>query len=727
MMGLDMGFRMQRVIWMLFLCGALAGAVLAADGDSIGCMGCHEGIESMHGDGDSEVGITCVGCHGGNGSATDQRTAHIAPRQPKIFSSSSNPRHSYAALNNENPEFIRFMNPGDFRIAGETCGQCHEEIYNRMRISIMAHSSHVPAAGLYNNGIHPAKIPVFGEGYMRDGTPAVITAPAEPMPGTSLVTKLGPVPTFEMVPATDAFRVLERGNNDAGDRGPGTDAHIAGAGIVLNKTRLNDPTLWFLGTNEGQGDYRSSGCTACHVLYANDRDPDHSGAEIAEFFAEGGQYGHSASADSSIPKDEPGHPMAHRMTLRVPVSQCLTCHHHQGNGALGNYVGAMWWDQESDADKILEPGARRDEQVSTAHRQQLWANNDQYDEVQIDDWHGHGWNFRRVYNRDRKGNLLDAEGNIVSHDDPDKFDKAAHMADIHFEKGMHCIDCHTEQDVHGDNRMWGAMIDAIEIRCEDCHGTVTKRATLVTSGVAGSNSLMDRRTGPRTPWGERVFQAGRDGKIIQRSKMYEDRQWEIPQLVDAVDPSSSRYNEKAARAKTLQRDGHTWGQPVSSENALAHSSTTMECYACHSAWNTNCAGCHLSADVNRKTKTIHYEGDTTLAYVLYNPMVLRADGFLLGINGTSKGNKFSPMRSASAVVASVRDGNRDEIIHQQNTISASGHSGFAITPNPPHTVRKTEVKQCEDCHISAANDNNAWLSTMLGMGSNAANFVGEYV
>ena len=357
----------------------------------------------------------------------------------------------------------------------------------------------------------------------------------------------------------------------------------------------------------------------------------------------------------------------------------------------------------------------------------MWANNDQYDEVQIDDWHGHGWNFRRVYNRDRKGNLLDAEGKVVSRDDPEKFQKAAHMADIHFEKGMHCIDCHTEQDVHGDNRMWGAMIDAVEIRCEDCHGTVTQRATLVTSGVAGSNSLMDRRTGPRTPWGKRVFETGRSGKIIQRSKMREDLQWEIPQLVDAVDPSSSRYNEKAARAKTLQRGGHAWGQPVSNESDLAHSSATMECYTCHSAWNTTCGGCHLSADVNRKAKAIHYEGDTTLAYVLYNPMVLRTDGFLLGINGTSKGNKFSPMRSASAVVASVRDGNRDEIIHQQNTISASGHSGFAVTPNPPHTVRKTEVKRCEDCHVSAANDNNAWLSTMLGMGTNAANFVGEYV
>jgi hypothetical protein len=152
----------------------------------------------------------------------------------------------------------------------------------------------------------------------------------------------------------------------------------------------------------------------------------------------------------------------------------------------------------------------------------------------------------------------------------------------------------------------------------------------------------------------------------------------------------------------------------------------MECYTCHSSWNTNCGGCHLSADVNRKSEEIHYEGDKSRAYVLYNPMTLRTDGFMIGINGTSKGNKVSPMRSASAVVASVRDRGRNQVVTQQNTIAASGHSGFAITPNPPHTVRLRETRGCDDCHVSKANDNNAWLATALGQGTNAVNFIGEY-
>ena len=703
----------------------VAAGPLAAKEPSDGCESCHQGIESMHADGDAEVGVTCVDCHGGNGTATTKEQAHVRPRNKQVFTSAANPKNSYAVLNQESSEFLRFMNPGDFRVAGETCGRCHESIYNRMLTSIMAHSAMVPQAGLYNNGIHPAKIPVYGEAYMPDGSPAIVEQPSDPVPGSALVQRLEPLQAFQITVATDAFRVLERGNNDAGDRGPGTDFHVAGGGIVLTKTRLNDPTLWFLGGNQSAGDYRNSGCTACHVLYANDRDEKNAGPELAEFYKGGGKSGYSASADPSISKSEDGHPVAHKMTVRVPVSQCLTCHHHQGNGALGNYVGAMWWDQESDADKILSPGVGRDKFNSEAKRLRLYDDNPTYRDVQIEDWHGHSWNFRRVYSMNRHGELLDAEGSIVPHDDPERFQKAVHLKDIHFERGMHCIDCHTEQDIHGDNRIWGSMIDAIEIRCEDCHGTVTERAKLVTSGVAGGNPLADRRTAPRVFTGRRQFEVKRDGRIVQRSKIYEGLTWEIPQLVDTVDPSNSKYNERAARAKTM-RYGGEWGGATLDPSKLAHANAKMECYTCHSAWNTQCYGCHLSADVNRKESAIHWDSRTTKAYVQYNPMLLRADGFLIGINGTAKGNKYSPMRSASAVVASARDGNRNEVVHQQPTIAASGHSGYAVTPNPPHTVRTTESRSCTDCHVSEANDNNAWLAAVFGMGTNSVNFLGEY-
>ena len=131
--------------------------------------------------------------------------------------------------------------------------------------------------------------------------------------------------------------------------------------------------------------------------------------------------------------------------------------------------------------------------------------------TQFADFHSHGWLFRAVFARDRKGNLLDEKGNTVASDDPKKFEKAVHLADIHLEKGMQCVDCHFEQDSHGNGKLYGEPRAAIEMDCVDCHGTISQRATLVTSGPAApaGGTHLDAL---RTPWRERRFE-WRDGKL----------------------------------------------------------------------------------------------------------------------------------------------------------------------------------------------------------------------
>ncbi len=707
--------------------------------DSASCISCHggqegNGIESMHAVGDEEVGLTCVSCHGGDGAAYEKDKAHVQPRNKDVFASSANPPNSYAVINHESQEFIRFMNPGDLRVAHNTCGTCHTEIYQNMLKSIMSTGALVAQAAFYNNGVLGAKRPVFGEGYMPDGTPAITHAT---MPNqqqglleidkrqpNSLVPKVEPLPRFAVIPALDHFRVLEDGNNGTGTRARGTDFRTAGAGLAVQKTRLNDPTLWFIGANASGGDYRQSGCTGCHVTYANDRDTLHAGPEVTEFYRAGGKTGYSGSADPMIPKDEIGHPVKHKMTVGVPVAQCLTCHHHQGNAALETYTGSMWWDQETDAENLLSAHIQRDYYMDEAVRRTLYDRDSEFKDIQFTDHNGHRWNFRKVYIRDKAGNLLDDDGNIIPDTDPDKFSKAVHARDIHMETGMHCIDCHTEQDVHGDGRLWGATPDPIEIACIDCHGTYTERATLVTSGINGGNDMGSRLSGSRTQFGDRQFVV-RDGTVIQRSKMYEDLEWEVPQLVDLLDPNSSNYNELAAKAKMMRRDG-SMGDSGTSQADLAHSNNSVECFTCHSAWNTGCYGCHLSLNLNSKQDAKHYEGATTKGLVEYNPQVVRTDNFLIGRGASSKSNKFSPMRSASSVVVTVRALGRQTAVHQQPTISAAGYSGYAFAPNTPHTVRGKQTRQCTDCHVAEDNTNNAWLASLVGQGTNSLNFFGEY-
>src|SRR5258707_7896981 len=95
-------------------------------------------------------------------------------------------------------------------------------------------------------------------------------------------------------------------------------------------------------------------------------------------------------------------------------------------------------------------------------------------DTQFADYHGHGWNFRAVFKRDRKGTLLDKDDKAVADDDPDKFKKAVHLSSIHMDLGMHCVDCHFGQDAHGNGHLYGEVAAAIEITCADCHGTATK-------------------------------------------------------------------------------------------------------------------------------------------------------------------------------------------------------------------------------------------------------------
>ncbi len=507
--------------------------------------------------------------------------------------------------------------------------------------------------------------------------------------------------------------------------------------INITKTRLNDPHMWFLGTNDQPGDYRSSGCSGCHVVYANDRDPKHSGR-----YAAFGNTGKSQTADPTIPKDESGHPIQHVFTRVIPSSQCMVCHMHQPNVFVNSYYGYIMWDYESDApfmwpekqryptsaeirkilDRNPEEASIRGKWSDVEFLKDVSALNPKLKDTQFADYHGHGWNFRAVFKRDRHGTLLDKDGKPVADDDPDKFKKAVHLSSIHADLGFQCVDCHFAQDAHGNGYIYGEVAAAIEIGCEDCHGTVDKYPTLFTGGPASQPGGTDMSL-LRTEDGRKRFE-WREGKLYQRAALDPDREWEVTLVKDTVNPASPKYNAKAARAKLMSADGSMqWGPGVDPAK-YAHGDDKMTCYTCHLSWTTSCAGCHLPIQANWKTARLHYEGGETRNYATYNPQVARDDVFQLGHHETVKGGKIAPIRSSSALVLSSTNINREHIYIQQPPISASGFSSQAFAPHYPHTERKTETKTCSDCHVSQDNDNNAIMAQLLLQGTNFVNFVG---
>jgi hypothetical protein len=786
------------------------------------CLKCHNNIEPMHrynarGDvfdkldaGRDAQGLSCTSCHGGNPAGATQAQAHVQPKFPGEWGckngecESRNPERTNTLLAKESSEFVRFINPGDFRVLNQTCGECHSDQNRTVSRSMMAHGSMLWGAALYNNGGFPLKDARYGESYSDDGQPQVLFQIPQPTREEQMfkghLSLIEPIPRWEISQPGNILRVFERGGKRRAEvglpdreeeggkpdkglspRGLGTNNRTDPVYLGLQKTRLLDPTLNFLGTNDHPGDYRSAGCTACHVVYANDRDP-----AAAGLYAKAGNQGQSQSADTSIPKNEPGHPIKHQFTSQIPTQQCMTCHMHPGTNMVATYLGQTWWDNESDGKEMYPAAGQIDpsqaEEVSKLDRNPegsslrgLWSEpeflqktgtaefNARLKNVQFADAHGHGWMFKKVYEKDRKGNLLDSLGQVISPDDPDKFKKAVHLADIHLEKGMHCADCHFRQDAHGTGILYNEPRAAVEIGCVDCHGTIKTKANGITSGFAAlapeSKNEADQRAKAnkpvigrdltrlrfRSPDGKRVAvmeivtrdtkrkdAAGNEielkkGDVVQNSIVEPGKWWKVKQTIDTVTPGAPDYNERSAYAKTMQKDNETWGDAAVVEDKLAHRDTNMTCYACHTSWVTSCFGCHLSMEANRKMPNRHNEGGDSRNFTSYNYQVIRDDIFMLGRDGTVTGHRVAPVRSSSAILVSSRNQNREWIYHQQQTVSAEGFSGQTFNTHVPHTVRGKESQTCSDCHVSKDGDNNAWLAQTYLQGTNFVNFMGRYV
>ena len=128
----------------------------------------------MHADGDDDVGVGCADCHGGDPAATTKEQGHVKARFPDIWKSTANPERLAAAWNKESDEFVRFVNPGDFRAADVSCGKCHERQVAWSKKSMMTHGGMLWAAALYNNGAFPFKDARFGESYGRNGASKMV-------------------------------------------------------------------------------------------------------------------------------------------------------------------------------------------------------------------------------------------------------------------------------------------------------------------------------------------------------------------------------------------------------------------------------------------------------------------------------------------------------------------------------------------------------------------------
>lgn len=255
-----------------------AAADRGVDAGPTGCEGCHRGIEAMH----PEPPLTCVDCHGGDPAGITVEAAH-APLPPAL-SSAIIKRLDTDQLDALDPAALRFVNPGDLRVATTGCGSgnaqaggagCHQPIVEAAQRSVMqTYVGHYTLprflAGVQDRaGIHAA-VDVVDPAF----DPAI--------PGT--------------VPALTALRT------------PETPMAPTAAAVLDRYLPQQCPychTASF-GRNDAPRNYRSSGCSACHVRYADDGLP--------------------RGADPTLDPTRPPRAITHELTTAPPTQQCERCH-----------------------------------------------------------------------------------------------------------------------------------------------------------------------------------------------------------------------------------------------------------------------------------------------------------------------------------------------------------------------------------------------------------------
>lgn len=268
--------------------------------DRSGCLACHRplmpdgtavGLEEAHPPVHGQP-LACQDCHGGDPEARKQSLAHVQPL-------SGDPRElrglSVQELDDVGLDYLRFVNPGDLRVAPMTCGAgspaaagsgCHQGVIDAVTLSPMA-----TTAGLF-------AAPRYRAGQQRNG--AGVKAVRDVRDESF---RVGEVPG-----ATGALDALlePRVTADETEIGPYQELYLSKECVSCH--------LWSFGDSPFPGNYRSSGCSACHMLYGED--------------------GLSRSADPVLAPGALPRPLRHQLTAAIPTQQCVTCHYRGGRSGL---------------------------------------------------------------------------------------------------------------------------------------------------------------------------------------------------------------------------------------------------------------------------------------------------------------------------------------------------------------------------------------------------------
>ena len=529
------------------------------------CLECHEGIEEVSRSHPLKLG--CTSCHGGNSESDDKDQAH-------------------ATLIYDPDAKTGKRNPSSLKVVHLSCGkaQCHSghedatrNHADRVRKSMMGTLSGVVTGLRYQWGGQPKKSARYGIYKIEDKdgiTPESIGA----------LKHLEELPYFtpyhlkqHQAPQSPRKKI----SNHVGD-------HVLRERCFQCHIDAPPP----------KGEYRSQGCAACHFSYHPE-----------------GKY---LGRDPMIPKNKPGHPAYHRLTVLPSSNLCLQCH-KSFLSQMTTEKFSIPFPQRNPQGKLSFPGSGQP------------------------------------------------------------------RMDVHLERGMECIDCHTQSDIMGDGNIYSRQFQAVEIRCETCHGDSTSypRTSKIKEPQDPAIRLSRHYKGLTNKVGDAMAISARQQKIAN---------------VKAQGKKFITYSKRTGKARTIPlAKNQRWGHNIPGhQNKLA-------CTACHSQWVPRCEGCHMTLKSGK--------GNNAAPSSKWNPVQFSVKheqpALMVGPRGKVVPMLAQPSHTLTVLdqqekIVPVVDGKGQspgEYRHWEFTNSA-GYSGSNLAYGAqPHSVSK-KIRSCASCHQS---------------------------
>lgn len=655
-------------------CGGSETAVLQVRTGS-SCMLCHNG--SLHNDYSGPgmenphpfpgaASLDCTVCHGGNGDAESHLAAHVPP-PPQIGNRSFQAGNALAYFNRRTLvgidkypdytvdgvtysalDYLRFVNPGDLRVteAGMGCGTCHAAHSDSVASSLLATSAGVLSGAMFAIGADNA-VPSSRGQHQDTAADLAFRARQDPdydvgRAGIGEVSRLLQFPVYSVRNSTEPDAIHNNQDYTAGnlatqqlaDGRVASESHLAKLFQEQVAFTCGDCHLGSAGANNRAGDFRSSGCTACHMPYSlsgrsGSRDPHVNRLEPAN--------------PDNIQAPERSHLRAHRIVsvakelptgVHVGGIDDLTCAGcHQGSNRTVMQYWGIRLDQNEDVRRNVQYPANPVTRVTTQNDTRLFdpavGNNT--------------FNGRRHHQ-------------YLAFEDYDGDGRDDIPADVHHEAGMGCVDCHGSHDLHGGqvgdghSPLLSRMEQAVAIACTSCHGEVDSYAATVTAtnyrGEPGQHAV-DRAGNVL-----RHVRRETDGHYYLYSRLTGAKHF-VPQTRDVtvdtgvINPFDATPLYSPAASFAMGRiDGQAGTGLGPQQQGSAHPGFShtdrMDCASCHSAWTNTCMGCHLEGEYNLGNNFSNITGQRIVFRERFADFVYQSPlPFQLGINAHGKITQMS--------------------------------------------------------------------------------------